>query len=84
MAALRILYFAWLRERVGHGEESCAIPACVATVADLRAHLIARDPAYAVLAQPSVRVAVNQTMAGPETALAPGDEVAFFPPVTGG
>ena len=84
MAELRILYFAWLRERVGHAEEALPLPAGVVTVADLRQHLIARGPAYAALAQPSVRIAVNQAMAGPATEVAPGDEVAFFPPVTGG
>lgn len=84
MAELHVLYFAWLRERVGRAEEALALPQGVATVAALRQHLINRGPAYASLAQPTVRVAVNQTMAGPETALGPGDEVAFFPPVTGG
>jgi molybdopterin synthase sulfur carrier subunit len=84
MAAVRILYFAWLRERVGRGEEAMALPEGVATVGDLRRHLIARGPAYAALAQPTVRIAVNQAMAGQATALGPGDEVAFFPPVTGG
>lgn len=84
MAELRILYFAWLRERVGHAEEALALPAEVRTVAALREHLLARGPAYAALAQPTVRVAVNQAMAGPTTPVASGDEVAFFPPVTGG
>jgi sulfur-carrier protein len=84
MAELRILYFAWLRERVGHAQEALALPEGVTTVAGLRQYLIARGPAYAALAQPSVRVAVNQAMANPSTAVGPGDEVAFFPPVTGG
>ncbi len=84
VAELRILYFAWLRERVGRAEEGLALPAGVTTVAALREHLIARGPAYASLAQPTVRVAVNQAMASPSTAIGPGDEVAFFPPVTGG
>ena len=84
MAELRILYFAWLRERVGRAEETLALPTEITTVAALREHLIARGPAYAALAEPTVRVAINQAMAGPATAIGPGDEVAFFPPVTGG
>ena len=84
MAQLHVLYFAWLRERVGRAEEALTLPQGVTTVAALRQHLIERGPAYASLAQPAVRVAVNQAMATPETALGPGDEVAFFPPVTGG
>ncbi|MDE2335301.1 MAG: molybdopterin converting factor subunit 1 [Rhodospirillales bacterium] len=84
MAELRILYFAWLRERVGRSEETLELPAEVRTVAALRRHLIARGDGYPALAEPTVRVAVNQAMADAATALAPGDEVAFFPPVTGG
>ena len=84
MAELRIFYFAWLRECLGHAEETLALPSCVSDVASLRHHLIARGGAYAALAQPSVRVAVNQAMASPGTSIGPDDEVAFFPPVTGG
>jgi molybdopterin synthase sulfur carrier subunit len=84
VAQLRILYFAWLRERVGRAEEALALPAGVTTVGELRQHLIGRGPAYGALAQPTVRIAVNQAMAGPATVLGPGDEIAFFPPVTGG
>ncbi len=84
MAELHVLYFAWLRERLGRAEEALALPAGVTTVAALRQHLIARGDAYAALAEPTVRVAVNQAMAGPATRVAPGDEIAFFPPVTGG
>lgn len=84
MMELRILYFAWLRERVGHAEETLELPAGITTVAALRQHLIARGAAYAALAEPTVRVAINQAMADPLTAVGPGDEVAFFPPVTGG
>jgi molybdopterin synthase sulfur carrier subunit len=63
-----------------------ALPEGVATVAALRAHLVARggEWASALAAGRAVRVAVNQQIAKPETAIAPGDEVAFFPPVTGG
>ena len=83
---LRILYFAWLRERMGRGEESLPVPAGVATVGALAAWLRARDPAgLAAFAEPStVRAAVNQVFAPPSTPVVAGDEVAFFPPVTGG
>lgn len=83
---VRLLWFAWLRERLGCGEEELVLPADVTTVAALVAHLAARGPAYAeaLAARMQVRCAVNQEFAIPETAVRPGDEVAFFPPVTGG
>jgi molybdopterin synthase sulfur carrier subunit len=82
---LRILYFAWLRERVGAGEETVSPPPEVATVGALTAWLSARGEGYAsAFATKLVRCAVNQDFAGPDTPVAPGDEVAFFPPVTGG
>ncbi len=84
--SLHLLYFAWLRERIGLGEEDVAAPAEVATVAQLVAWLRSRGPGYeaAFGATASVRCAVNQEFATPEAAIQPGDEVAFFPPVTGG
>jgi sulfur-carrier protein len=83
---LTILYFAWLRERVGTAAEELSLPPAMATVADLIEHLAARGPAYAAAFanRRSVRCAVNQEFAPVSTALHPGDEVAFFPPVTGG
>ncbi len=81
-----ILYFAWLREKTGLSEETLALPESVRTLAGLIALLIARGPGYAsAFATPGlVRAAVNQVFVKPEDAVAPGDEVAFFPPVTGG
>jgi molybdopterin synthase sulfur carrier subunit len=83
---VKILYFAWLREKTGTGEEDLLLPDGVDTIADLIAALRRRNPSYdAAFATPNlVRAAVNQVFATPETPLAPGDEVAFFPPVTGG
>jgi molybdopterin synthase sulfur carrier subunit len=83
---LHLLYFAWLRERVGLGEEWATPPPEVATIADLLEWQRHRGPGYAAAFAPGlpVRCAVNQDFAAPETKLAPGDEVAFFPPVTGG
>jgi molybdopterin converting factor subunit 1 len=83
---LSILYFAWLRERVGVAEETLAQPESVTTVADLIGYLGSLDSRHAAAFKDhaTVRCAVNQEFAGPTTVLRPGDEVAFFPPVTGG
>lgn len=83
---MRILYFALLRERVGMAEESVTPPESVRTVADLLAWLRNRSDGHqAALANPAlVRVAVNQDYAQPDHAVQAGDEVAIFPPVTGG
>lgn len=81
-----ILYFAWLRERIGAADEELTLPAAVRTVADLMEHLAGRDArhAEAFASRRSIRCAVNQEFAPVTTLLHPGDEVAFFPPVTGG
>lgn len=83
---MKILYFAWLRERVGLAEETVSPPPDVATVADLTAWLRSRSAGHeAALSQGRVvRCAVNQDFAAADTPVAPDDEVAFFPPVTGG
>ena len=83
---LKVLYFASLRERMGRTEEDLRPPGTVATVADLIIHLQHRDPAgAAAFAQPSlVRAAVNQEFAHSTAPVRDGDEIAFFPPVTGG
>jgi molybdopterin synthase sulfur carrier subunit len=81
-----VLYFAWLRERTGVAEEIVALPDGVETVADLIAHLSARDAGHAAAFRDPgiVRCAVNQEFEHSSSAVRPGDEVAFFPPVTGG
>jgi molybdopterin converting factor subunit 1 len=83
---LSVLYFAWLRERVGVSEETISPPASVTTVADLVVYLANLDQRHAAAFKDrkTVRCAVNQEFADPATILRPGDEVAFFPPVTGG
>lgn len=85
-AGLTVLYFAWLRERTGTAEEVVAPPVEVATVGALIDWLMARSPGHATAfaSRDTVRCAVNQDFADPETPVRPGDEVAFFPPVTGG
>lgn len=80
--ALKILYFASLREAIGSGGESMELPPGATTVADLRAALGQRHPE--LLTARNLRAAVNRQMVGMEAPVADGDEVAFFPPVTGG
>jgi molybdopterin synthase sulfur carrier subunit len=84
--SVKILFFAGLREQLGTGAEQLELPPGVATVAALRAHLMLRGGVWlAALAEKrALRVAVNQDMAQPGTPVKAGDEVAFFPPVTGG
>lgn len=83
---IRLLYFARLREAFGTAQEEAELPAQVRTVGELVDWLRARGGAWAEqLAEGRAwRAAVNQDMAGLETALGDGDEVALFPPVTGG
>jgi molybdopterin synthase sulfur carrier subunit len=85
-ASLTILYFAWLRERTGTAEECVTPPAGTTTVGELIDWLEQRGPGYAgaFANRRAVRCAVNQEFADPATRIGPGDEVAFFPPVTGG
>jgi len=82
---IKVLFFAGLREALGTGSESLALPAGVGTVGALRDQLAARGESWLALATTkNLRVAVNQQMVGLDAAVKPGDEVAFFPPVTGG
>ncbi len=83
---LHILYFASLREKLGKDREDLDLPAGVGTVAALRTHLQARGGAWAeALADTKLlRAAVNQDMVPLTAPIKAGDEVAFFPPVTGG
>jgi len=83
---LKLLYFAWVRERVGRAEEIVDVPADVETVADLIRHLVGRGPEYAhAFERPDViRAAIDQRHVKPVARLAGAREVAFFPPVTGG
>jgi molybdopterin synthase sulfur carrier subunit len=82
---LKVLYFAGLREALGQSSEQLALPASVGSVGQLHAHLAARGGAWTALAQTkNLRIAVNQRMAAMDAPVKDGDEVAFFPPVTGG
>ena len=83
---MKLLYFAWVRTRVGVAEESVDPPDGVSDVAALLDWLKTRSPGHAeALKNPAlVRVAVNQEFAKPDRRIAAGDEIAIFPPVTGG
>ncbi|MDR3523969.1 MAG: molybdopterin converting factor subunit 1 [Acetobacteraceae bacterium] len=83
---MKILYFAWLRERVGRGEEDVTLPSDISTVGQLVTWLRGRSAGHeAAFAQGRlVRCAVNQDFATPDATVTDRDEVAFFPPVTGG
>lgn len=83
---MRILYFAWVRQRIGIDEEEVAVPESVRDVAGLLDWLKTRGPGFEeALRDPSaVRIAVNREFAQSDAALSPDDEVALFPPVTGG
>jgi molybdopterin synthase sulfur carrier subunit len=81
-----LLYFASLRESLGCSREHVPLPAGAPTISSLVDHLRDRDARWSEAFAPGKRwrVAVNQRMADMATPLKPGDEVAFFPPVTGG
>ena len=83
---VKVLYFASLREQVGKGSEEIELPVDIATLGALRTHLIARGGAWqSSLAETRlVRMAINQDMAPASSVINTGDEIAFFPPVTGG
>jgi molybdopterin synthase sulfur carrier subunit len=83
---VRVLYFAWVRERIGKAEESIEPPASAATVADLIAWLASRGEEYAhAFERPKViRAAIDKVHVKPDAAIAGAKEIAFFPPMTGG
>ena len=82
---MKILFFAGLREALGCSSETLVLPDGVTTIGELRQHLAARGaPWSALLNTKNLRFAVNQAMVGEDAAVADSDEVAFFPPVTGG
>ena len=83
---IRVLYFASLRERLGKGVDEIPLAAPETTVADIAAALRRRGAPWTETLSDdgSVMVAVNQEMATAQSPVRDGDEVAFFPPVTGG
>jgi len=83
---MKILYFAWMRQRIGLSTETVELPADVVTVDGLIDWLIARGDGYGVAFEKRdvIRAAVNQDYVPFDHPVADGDEIAFFPPVTGG
>lgn len=82
---VKILFFAAVRDAVGRDEECAQLPDDVRTVTAVRAWLAARGDAWqALAADRPLRAALNQRMAKGDEAVSEGDELAFFPPVTGG
>ena len=86
MSTFKLVYFAWVRERIGKAEEEVAPPASVATVAELMRWLIGRGEEYAhAFENPKViRAAIDRNHVKPEAAIDRAGEIAFFPPMTGG
>jgi molybdopterin synthase sulfur carrier subunit len=84
--SVKLLYFAWVRERLGKGEEIVEPPAEVATVGDLMTWLAGRGEEYALAFENPrvIRAAIDRTHVKPEARLGGAREVAFFPPMTGG
>ena len=85
-AATKLVYFAWVRERVGMTDEHVALPASIITVADLLAWQQTRGEEYAHAFEHAnvIRVALDKKHAPHETAIHSASEIAFFPPMTGG
>lgn len=85
MMNVKVLFFGGLRERLGLASTTITLPANALTVADLRDHLTMQGAGWMALAQTkNLRAAVNQKMATMDLTIVDGDEIAFFPPVTGG
>ncbi len=83
---LKILYFAWVREKTGRASEEVDVPVGTATVADLVTWLKTRGPEFELaFARPeAIRAAIDHVHAKPTAEIANAREIAFFPPVTGG
>tara|TARA_B110000977_G_scaffold63526_1_gene86335 strand:+ start:3001 stop:3252 length:252 start_codon:yes stop_codon:yes gene_type:complete len=81
-----IKYFSWIREHVGKSEEEINLPESVITIDDLINHLISENDLYkiAFLKRDLIKIAVNKSYSSASTKINNKDEIAFFPPVTGG
>lgn len=86
MTAVKLRYFAWVRERIGTAEEEIELPANLNTVRDLLLWLQARDDSYAEALRhhEAIRVAINQEHVDHKERLEGAREIALFPPMTGG
>ncbi len=83
---MKLLYFAWVRQKIGRSEEDIPLPANISTVGALMDMLVKRGPEYAAAFNDvsRLRTAVNQIHGGFDATITDSDEIAFFPPVTGG
>lgn len=83
---MKLLYFAWVRERIGLPQEEVDLPAAITTVGDLLAWLKTRGPEFesALEHDTVIRVAIDRVHVGHETPIAGAREIALFPPMTGG
>lgn len=83
---MKVLYFAWVRERIGKADEEFDLPPGVTTVADLMRWLAGRGEEYAhAFENPQViRAAIDRTHVRPDSRIGAAREIAFFPPMTGG
>jgi molybdopterin synthase sulfur carrier subunit len=83
---VKLLYFAWVREKTGKAEEHVELPSHIDTVAELVEWLKQRGPEYAEAFQRAevIRAAVNRAHVRPAASIVGASEIAFFPPVTGG
>jgi molybdopterin synthase sulfur carrier subunit len=83
---MRLLYFAWVKEKVGKGSEDVALPPGIATVGELIAWLKTRGPEFANAFQREevIRAAIDRSHARHDAPIGGAREIAFFPPVTGG
>ncbi len=83
---MKLVYFAWVRERVGKADEDVEVPAGIGTVAELVRWLKGRGEEYEYAFENDgiVRAAIDHVHVKPETSIAGAREIAFFPPMTGG
>ena len=86
MASVNLVYFAWVRERIGRAEEMLELPEHVVTAGDLLAYLKTRGEEYeaALEHENVIRVAINQEHVDHDEPIAGALEIALFPPMTGG
>jgi molybdopterin synthase sulfur carrier subunit len=83
---VKILYFAWLRERIGHAEDTIDPPDSVTTIGEMTEYLAGLSPAHqrAFANRSAIKTALDQVFAPPGTPLGDARELAYFPPFTGG
>lgn len=86
MPGLNILYFAWVREAIGRGEERLVVPDDVTSIDALIDHLVTLSPGHATAFSDRslIRAAIDQAFVSTDAPIGKAREIAFFPPVTGG